>query len=1294
MPNCPVCKLTANDEISCTKCRKTFHWNCTNLTDYEKKLHKNNPYKPWRCKICVDKFCIKCNKTFPISNNYSISCDKCNFWYHISCSGLEMAEFQYFHNNPTSKWNCKSCREKTCKKCKLNTAFKKSIKCNICDCKFHLKCAGFKQKSVESNLWNCRDCYANIFPFHTIDNKSLIVLHQSYPIKYAVNSVRNNKFIDTCRICTKKLNKHATGIPCTECKSLIHVKCTNVKDISKVYHTFKGTWQCKLCLSEKFPFSDMDNNILNELSYNSNLKRRKFISSTMISTKLKRLLSTSKNNAWYSPVDDSESFDIDSEKSNHLNSIKPNFMYYEVEKFQHMQKVWSKNKKLGVFHTNICSLQANVEKLEDLLVDLEYEFDVIALTETWNPEISKDKFTPKKIDGYHDYYGTTGSSRKGGCGFYIKNDLMPIPRNDLEFKISITGEETESCWFELMNNEKKEKNIIIGVVYRHPSINDSLFFDYLSKTLSKANKENKRIIICGDFNYDLLNYDNDDKVSHFLNYMLEQNLQPTILEPSRITNTNKPSLVDNIFTNVFDDPSSGNILEHISYDHLPNFMILDKHITVKDKIQMVRDNKNFDSEHFNNELLDPNLILHLHNAIDANHAYEIYHNRFIELLNKHAPMRKLSKKEIKLKKKPWLTMGLLKSISKKRALYSKFRNDKLKNKNTELSFGQYKDYNDLLNKLKRKSKRNFYHKYFTDNSSNSKNMWKGINQLLNRKKSKQKDIFLEENDGIISDSFTVANKFNKYFTSIADTLNSKIIKKSSKFQDYLKNPQASNFNFKETAPDEIVKILKSISVKKSCDIYDISPIFLKQAAQPIAQLIAILFNRSIQDGIFPEKLKTAKVIPLHKGGSSLSLSNYRPISLLPIFSKIFEKLAYYRIIEFIERHNILSKNQFGFQKNKSTELAVSSIVSRISKANENKKSSYCIFLDFAKAFDTVNHNILLEKLKYYGFRNQEFSWLESYLTNRTQFTKVGEEMSEIGYVKHGVPQGSVLGPLLFLLYINDISESSSILQFILFADDTTVYYSDQNNDNAEKVLNIELRKVSNWLAANKLSLNVGKSNFLHFHYGKSLKREINIQINDAKVEEKSSTKYLGTIIDNKLSWKAHIEYIRTKLSKSIGIISKVKHFATESVLLNLYYSFIQSHINYNLLNWSVTSDTNLNPIRMSVKKIIRIITFNNRYEHTEPLFHKLGILTLDLQIKHRQALFMWKLSNNYVPPPISELFDKNRYNTNRYNLPHSNKGLIYANVKVWNNEVPLHFKRISIYKSFNKKYKEHLLLKI
>ena len=544
----------------------------------------------------------------------------------------------------------------------------------------------------------------------------------------------------------------------------------------------------------------------------------------------------------------------------------------------------------------------------------------------------------------------------------------------------------------------------------------------------------------------------------------------------------------------------------------------------------------------------------------------------------------------------------------------------------------------------------------------------------------------------------MANKFNNFFLNIADKLNEKIINKNSRYQDYLRNPNRSSFSLKETEPGELIKIINSLDSKKSGDYYHISPSDVKNNSQAVAQCLTIIFNKCMVEGHFPDALKLAKVIPLHKGDSVLTVSNYRPISLLPIFSKIFERLIYNQLIDFINKNKILDDLQFGFQKNKSTEHAISSIVNNINSDSALKKSFYCIFLDFSKAFDTVNHKILIEKLKYYGVKGQALSLFDSYLSNRSQVVEVNGVISDKGNIKHGVPQGSILGPLLFLLYINDISESSRVLKFFLFADDTTVYYSaNPKSQNTEEILNTELEKVACWLSANRLSLNVKKSNFLHFHQGRSKKIPLKLKLNGTLIEEKETAKYLGTFLDNKLSWKSQIQHIKITLARNIGLISKIRHFAKETCQ-KLFHSLILPHINYNILNWTCTHKSNLKPIENKIKKAIRIISFSqSKNDHTGPLFLNNNILPFHDHTQLRRACFMWKVKNNYTPSSISQVFTKNQYNQ-KFIVPHvscehEKNRFVYKNTLSWR-LVPECIKNATTLDSFKKKYKQYLIEKL
>ena len=448
-------------------------------------------------------------------------------------------------------------------------------------------------------------------------------------------------------------------------------------------------------------------------------------------------------------------------------------------------------------------------------------------------------------------------------------------------------------------------------------------------------------------------------------------------------------------------------------------------------------------------------------------------------------------------------------------------------------------------------------------------------------------------------------------------------------------------------------------------------------------------------------MKVAKVIPIYKGNSRQFVSNYRPISLLPIFSKIFEKLMYNRLIKFISKSEIIIPDQFGFQKNKSTEMAVNAITNQIINSFENKESAYCIFLDFAKAFDTVNHELLINKMEYYGIRGMPLEWFRSYLNNRQQYTEIDDTLSNIDSIKCGVPQGSILGPLLFLLYINDIVNTTSILNFFLFADDTTIFFSSKLTSSIENTINKELGKVNNWLNSNKLSLNTDKSCYLNFSL---LHRnsDINLKIANKTLEKKTVTKYLGVLIDDKLSWKNHIHSINIKLRKGIGMLYKLKEFVTLSTLKSLYYSLIFPYLDYNILNWSSTPPSNLTCLELSNKKAVRIILSKNKHEHALPIFKELNILPLQEFIKLRRASYMWKLKNGILPVTLSKCFQKNnseisrRIFPNSYILPYprleyAKRHINYSGVILWNTEINDSLKQSTSMKTLKNEYHKQLI---
>ena len=333
---------------------------------------------------------------------------------------------------------------------------------------------------------------------------------------------------------------------------------------------------------------------------------------------------------------------------------------------------------------------------------------------------------------------------------------------------------------------------------------------------------------------------------------------------------------------------------------------------------------------------------------------------------------------------------------------------------------------------------------------------------------------------------------------------------------FLKNRNQIKFVIAHVS-NEVLDIINSLE-NKSTGPSSIPLRMLSIIPDLIILPLAHIIKMSIVTGVYPDLLKIVKVIPIHKGGSSQDINNYRPISLLSIFHKIMEKMIHKKLYNFLEEHNILYHNQHGFRKNNSTIHALMQITERIKTSIDSGKFGCGIFIDLRKAFDTVNHNVLLTKLEHYGIRDSMLKWFQSYLSGRKQFVSFNGISSELLENNCGVPQDSVLGPLLFFIYINDLPNISKILNFYLFADGTNIYHESNSLNDLESTVNKELNKLYLWLNLNRLALNIDKTNFIIFHpYNKPVKQQVTIKINNTAINEKEYIKYLGVIFDSSLN---------------------------------------------------------------------------------------------------------------------------------------------------------------------------------
>jgi len=366
---------------------------------------------------------------------------------------------------------------------------------------------------------------------------------------------------------------------------------------------------------------------------------------------------------------------------------------------------------------------------------------------------------------------------------------------------------------------------------------------------------------------------------------------------------------------------------------------------------------------------------------------------------------------------------------------------------------------------------------------------------------------------------------------------------------------------------------------------------------------------------------------------------------LPIFSKVFERLVHNRLYNFISRFNLIHHRQFGFRSKYSTDLAILEAYNEITNNLDKNMHTIGIFLDLSKAFDTINHDILLHKLHYYGVRGKAFEWFKSYLQDRIQFVSYNNCKSNMNSIHCGVPQGSILGPLLFIIYMNDIVYSSSKMSFYMFADDTNLIISDSNLQRLITTVNLELSHISSWFKANKLSLNIKKTNYIIFKNKHSNRKyeNINIIIDDNVIDRVSNTKFLGVFVDECLTWSVHNNYVVNivHVLKYTGILYRLKHCLPNEALFNVYTTLVLPYLNYCNIIWADGNNCNLNAILLKQKKIIRLCTGSHWLAHSSPLFKQVNTLTIYDIHKMHKAIFMYKFINNNLPINFNDLFLKN-----------------------------------------------------
>ena len=954
------------------------------------------------------------------------------------------------------------------------------------------------------------------------------------------------------------------------------------------------------------------------------------------------------------------------------------------------------NIKLSIFHQNICSLNANHSKLQQFLYGLNMEFDVIVLSEIRATNIN---FYNNIFLNYSFFYDLPADSDVGGVGIYVSNRIECTERPDLKLE-GCNKNKIENLWLQL---NKENCKFILGGLYRHPHGDIKEFSKKIEKNLEIIARNRVPCILSGDLNIDLMKADVHNDTSNYLNMLLMYNFLPTILMPTRITG-HSSTLIDHIYfyqgdLSKYSECKSGSFLTDIT-DHLPNYLIVMQNRGIKEdnarlKIRLFTVKNKLK---FSTALSQINWEAKFSSNNNVNEVYNIFHEEIKHLFNSNFPITKLSRKGER--NKTWITTGLKISSNKKNCLYKKW----IKSKNL-MDEIKYKEYKKVFEKLSNFAEITYYRELFSSKTTTIKKMWKHINELCSNKTVKKVNINNIIIDNIeISDAQKIADEMNKYFCNVGKVLSSNLPPPVTHFKDYMENSKKNSMFCDTVDYEELAAVIDNLNSKKSPGYDEVGPSLVKQSASGFITPLLYIYNLSFLTGVVPDKLKISKVIPIFKKGDAKIMSNYRPISLLSIFNKIMEKLIHKRMVAFLDKYSILYKHQFGFRKYHSTTLALIETLDQIYTWIDKGETVIGTYFDVQKAFDAVDHNILLTKLYNIGIRGNLYEWFKSYLSERKQFVVSGGKNSIMSLISYGVPQGSVLGPLLFIIYMNDLQISVPGYNIKLFADDTNLFTHGINIQNLMKETNDVLDCLSKWFISNKLSLHVEKTCFSLFTK-KKLIPQVCLKINDIKIKRVASSKYLGLNIDDKLSWREHIKYILRKITCFSGIFYKIREKMPFKCLRAIYFSMIYPHILYGIELYANAHTTYLESLCKANNRLLRILQNKKIRTPTNELYQNFNTFKIPKLFEINILTFMHKYHHHNSTLPaiyhnyftcnleIHKHFTRQQENLHQqyFRTNTGQRSILYKGVKLWN-ALDSNLKNVMSVKMFVRKIKKKLSL--
>lgn len=921
-------------------------------------------------------------------------------------------------------------------------------------------------------------------------------------------------------------------------------------------------------------------------------------------------------------------------------------------------------------HLNIQSMLNKYNELEVLVSDT--QADALCLTETW---LTTDATNTANIPDYELIANYCRDEHiHGGTAIYVKNG---IKAKKLSFVAQYSVEMHLECCGVLLYQNDGYKTVLLSI-YRPPAGDIEMLLTNLSTILVEVTKLSSRVVICGDLNIDSLKATAHSKL---LDDLLKSfDMTDYCNEPTRIAvdkNQRKTETsIDYMVTNLPHHLLECKIFEPHLSDHTAQILIISTEQleeTPKKQHRTIKKRCITDNNIANLKYRLAQETWNEANSENVDEAFEGFLNTFLWLYNITCPEYDITIKTEKINKK-WVSDEIRTSSRNLKDMYHL-----TKTQNSEELNELYKDRKKAHRKLINETKKTFNANLIQNADNKPKQIWKIVRDELGQSKQKNQ-IIIKNEDGELIKPEDIPETFGNYFSTIAQKkLTDHFDDKISESCTTLPNSSQSMSYIPITAQD-VIKIIKNLPNKKSCGSDGVLIKVIKGVCEVIAAPLAAIINKSIQCGVFPNCLKLAIVIPIFKKGDETSIENYRPISLLSIFSKIFERVMYNNIVSFTNKYQLVSDTQHGFREKRSTETASFHFIEYVHKQLDQNKYVAGLFFDLSRAFDTIDIKFVEQKLYCIGIRSNLLEWIISFLSNRKQCVRINNNISSQYNIDIGAAQGSVLAPLIFILYINDLKLSGFMINF---ADDTSVIASAATREQLELSIETIKYEMNEWCFANRLILNADKTIYVHFY------RSIPVLPLDTLSDH---VKFLGTYINSNLSWANQINYASKKLNTAYFALLKLKLKVPHQTLVDMYYAMVYPHISYNIVLWGQASD--IKRVFIIQKRILRLIFDLKRIESCRNTFKKYKILTLYSIFIYKCALFVYNHKNNFKTNKDTNIHYSTRgasnLSTPAHNTKKYEKSPYYSCLKVFNN-LPATIKIIPELNKYKRELKKYLI---